>query len=135
MDWELAFRNDAFIDIANLANNLAPTDELTDALLRSWLGREPDRLLRARLVLARQLVRMGYACLTLIATAGELRAEPDGDLGAPSLAEFHQMLVRGQLRMGAPENMYLYGKVYLNEFITNVSKPEFEEALAMARDA
>ncbi len=134
VDWELAFRNDAFIDVANLANYFAPTDELRDALLRSWLGREPDRFVRARLVLARQLVRMGYACLTLIATAGEARAEPDGDLRAPSLADFHQMLVRGQLRMGAPENMYLYGKVYLNEFLTSLSKPEFEGALATAGD-
>jgi thiamine kinase-like enzyme len=132
VDWELAFRNDAFIDVANLANYFAPTDELRDALLRSWLGREPDRFVRARLLLARQLVRMGYACLTLVATAGEARAEPDGDLRAPTLADFHQMLVRGQLRMGAPENMYLYGKVYLNEFLTNLSKPEFEGALAMA---
>ena len=133
VDWELAFRNDAFIDIANLANYFAPTDELCGALLRSWLGTEPDRLLRARLVLARQLVRMGYACLTLVATAGEPSTEPDGDLGAPTLAEFHQKLMRGELRMGAPENMYLYGKVYLNEFLINFSKPEFEEALAMVR--
>jgi hypothetical protein len=133
VDWELAFRNDAFIDIANLANYLAPTDELRDALLRSWLDREPDRFARSRLVLARQFVRIGYACLTLIATAGEPRAEPDGDLSTPSLAEFHQMLVRGQLRMGDPENMYLYGKVYLNEFLANLAKPEFEEALTVAR--
>jgi aminoglycoside phosphotransferase (APT) family kinase protein len=133
VDWELAFRNDAFVDIANLANYLAPTDELRDALLRSWLGREPDRFVRARLVLARQLVRIGYACLTLIVTAGVPRVEPDGDLSAPSLAEFHQMLVRGQLRMGTPENMYLYGKVYLNEFLANLSKPEFEQALTVAR--
>ena len=134
VDWELAFRNDAFIDIANLANYFAPTDELRDALLRSWLGREPDRFVRARLVLARQLVRIGYACLTLIATAGEPRTVPDGDLRAPSLAEFHQMLVRGQLRMGSPENMYLYGKVYLNEFLAHLSKPEFEEAFAIGRE-
>lgn len=133
VDWELAFRNDALIDIANLTNYLAPTAELRDALLRSWLGHEPDRLLRARLVLARQLVRMGYACLTLIATAGQSRPAPDGDLSAPTLAEFHQMLVRGQLRMGAPENMYLYGKTYLNEFIANLSEPELQDALAMVR--
>jgi hypothetical protein len=43
------------------------------------------------------------------------------------------MLVRGQLRMGDPENMYLYGKVYLNEFLANLAKPEFEEALTVAR--
>lgn len=132
VDWELAFRNDPLIDIANLANYLAPTTELRDALLRSWLGRDPDGLLSARLVLARQLVRMAYACLTLIA-GGAARAEPDGDLNAPSLAEFHQKLMQGQLRMDASESMYLYGKIYLNEFLAHLSKPEFDESLAVVR--
>ncbi len=131
VDWELAFRNDSFIDLANLANYLAPTPELRDALLRSWHGGEPDRALRARLVLARQLVRIGYACLTLTAAAGAAGPEPDGDLTAPSLAEFHRLLAQGRLRIGAAENMYTYGKVYLAEFLANLSTPEVEEAFTV----
>jgi aminoglycoside phosphotransferase (APT) family kinase protein len=133
VDWELAFRNDPLIDLANLTNYLAPTPELRDALLRSWLGRDPDRHLRARLFLARQLVRLSYACLTLTVTAGTAGPGPDGDLTAPSLAEFHTMMAQGRVKMGAPENMYLYGKVYLNEFLANLSSPEFEEALVIVQ--
>jgi hypothetical protein len=133
VDWELAFRNDALIDLGNLTNYFAPTAELRDVLLRSWLGREPDCALGARLVLARQLVRMGYACLTLTVASSPAGPEPDGDLGAPSLAEFHRMLAEGQLRMNAPENMYLYGKVYLNEFLAHLATPELTDALAAAR--
>ncbi len=133
VDWELAFRNDPLIDVANLINYLAPTRELQDILLRSWQGREPDSLLRSRLLLARQFVRLGYACLTLTVAAGGGPAAPDGDLTAPSLNEFHGLMAQGRLRMGTPENMYLYGKVYLNEFMSHLGSPEFEAALIVAR--
>jgi aminoglycoside phosphotransferase (APT) family kinase protein len=118
VDWELAFRNDPLIQ---------------DVLLRSWHGRDPDRRLHARLLLARQFVRLGYACMTLTVAAGAAPAVPDGDLTAPSLAEFHNAMAQGRLRMSAPESMYLYGKVYLNEFLTHLSSPDFEEALGIVR--
>lgn len=106
VDWELAFRNDPLIDVANLTNYLAPTRELEDVLLRSWQGRDPDRRLRARLLLARQFVRLGYACLTLTVAAGAAPEAPDGDLSAPSLAEFHSAMAQGRLQMSAPESIY-----------------------------
>ncbi len=135
VDWELAFGNDPLIDVGNVANYLAPTAELEDVLLRAWHGRDPDRRLRARFLLARQFVRLGYACLTLTVSAGAASSTPDGDLTAPSLDEFHKAMVEGRLRMDAPGSMYLYGKVYLNEFMTRLRSREFEQALAIVRQA
>lgn len=133
VDWELAFRNDPLIDLANLSNYLAQSPQLQEILLTSWRGRAPDRRLRARLILARQLVRLAYACLTLTVSAGAAGPKPDRDLTAPTLAEFHAMMMQGRLRMGAPESLYLYGKVYLGEFLTNLSAPGFEDAMVIAR--
>ncbi|HEX5421378.1 MAG TPA: phosphotransferase [Gammaproteobacteria bacterium] len=105
VDWELAFRNDPLIDVANLTNYLAPTPELGDVLLKSWHGREPEPPLRAKLLLARQFVRLGYACLTLTVSAGAAGEEPDGELRAPSLAEFHSAIAQGRMRMSARESI------------------------------
>jgi hypothetical protein len=58
IDWETSHRNDPLTDIAILTQNHAATPELEDLLLRSWLGRSPDFLLRARLVLMRQMTRL-----------------------------------------------------------------------------
>ena len=132
VDWEVAFRNDPLIDLANLSNYLAPTPALQDVLLQSWLGREPDHALRARLVLARQFVRLAYACLMLsISDSGSTK--PDGDPSAPSLTEFHTLLAQGRVKLSAPESLYVYGKVYLSEFLANLAAPDFEEALAFAQ--
>ena len=129
IDWEVAFQNDPLIDLGNLSNYLAPTPELQDVLLHSWLGDEPDDVLRARLLLARQFVRLGYACMILGISAGAMGNRPDNDLNAPSLDEFHSLLAQGRVKLSAPESLYVYGKVYLNEFLTNLSTPEFEKAL------
>src|SRR5258706_15923009 len=60
VDWETAFRNDPLTDVAILADNFAPTPDLEDVLLQAWFGGAPDRHLRARLILMRQLTRLYY---------------------------------------------------------------------------
>jgi hypothetical protein len=129
IDWEIAFRNDPMIDLGNLSNYVAQTPELRDALLGAWLGREPDRATRARLVLARQFARLAYACLMLSFSAQP--GGPDDDLTAPSLGEFHRMMLEGEVTLGAPDGLYRYGKVFLNEFLTNLSAPDYLDAVAM----
>ncbi len=131
VDWEVAFRNDPLIDLANLSNYLAPTPELQDALLSSWQGRAPDRMLRARLVLARQFARLGYACIMIThASAGLGGSKPDNDLSAPGLDEFHSMLARGRVKLSAAESLYVYGKVFLNEFRMRSASADYLDALS-----
>jgi hypothetical protein len=56
---------------------------------------------------------------------------PDDDLTAPSLGEFHRMMLEGEVTLGAPDGLYRYGKVFLNEFLTNLSAPDYLDAVAM----
>ena len=49
IDWETAYRNDPVVDIAIMTMYVANTPELQEALIRAWLGRPSDELLRARL--------------------------------------------------------------------------------------
>ncbi len=132
VDWEIAFRNDPMIDLGNLSNYFAKTPELREAMLAAWLGREPDRETRARLVLARQFARLAYACLMLTFAAGQSGA--DDDLTAPGLDEFHRMMMQGEAKLGTPDGLYRYGKVFLNEFLTNLSAPDYRDALDVAAE-
>ena len=131
VDWELAFRNDPLIDVAILAENFAPTPEGAEALLRAWLGREPDRAVRARLVLARQLARAFYACVLLSGFAASPPAEPD-DLAAPTVEEFTKAVAVGRLTPASSGVIYTLGKMMLAGFLAALSTPEFEAALAVA---
>lgn len=131
IDWETACRNDPLVDTAILANYFASSPELEEMLLRAWLGRAPDRLVRARLTLMRQLVRLFYAgvILSMVPPTGDDRPEAD----ATGLADFFAVLTAGRLVMGQPETMRAFGKAFLHEFRLALAAPGFAEALAVAR--
>ena len=133
VDWETAYRNDSITDLAVVTHELAATPDLQHELLRSWLGREPDPATNARLVLMRQLTRMFFACAIFRHFAGDTRREPDADLEALTPAEFVASIQQGRLRIGSPELLYEFGKMFLAGFRDGLTAPGFEEALAVAR--
>jgi hypothetical protein len=132
IDWETAYRNDPLVDVANFTLYLAGSPELEGLLLQSWLGRAPDRALRARLVLMRQLVRLFYACASSLHAASP-QAVPETDLTALTPAEFRAAVDDGRLVLGAPETQRIGGKVALATFLAVLGTPAFEEALTVAR--
>jgi aminoglycoside phosphotransferase (APT) family kinase protein len=141
IDWETSYRNDPMTDIAILTENLAQTPELEEALLRSWLGRQPGQSIRARLMLMRRLTRLYYAGLLLptpattpAAPATTPAGEPITDLAVPTPAEFRAVVTTGQPKMGFFETKKLLGKMMLAGFLDGTQTEGFERALNEARD-
>ena len=133
IDWETAYRNDPLVDVAVFTLFLAGSAELEGLLLQSWLGRTPDRTLRARLVLIRQLVRLFYGCAASLHAADLPDLVPETDLAALTPAEFSAAVDEGRLVAGAPQTQRIGGKVALATFLAVLGTPAFEEALAVAR--
>ena len=134
IDWETAYRNDPLVDVATLTVFYARTPELEALLLRSWLGREPDRMLLARLVLMRLLVRLFYGCAASLNAANASGVvAPQTDLSAAAPEQFGDAVEQGRLAAGAAEGQRLVGKMALAGFLAGLAAPEFEEALAVVR--
>ncbi|MEP7355410.1 MAG: phosphotransferase [Acidobacteriota bacterium] len=131
IDWETAYRNDALTDVAILAENHAPSPELVDAILRSWLGREPDPGIRARLLLMRLLTRLYYSGLLLLGVAKP--DTPIADLRAPTPDEFRSMIATGRLQPTSTETRTMLCKMLLAGFVEAANKPNFEEALMISQ--
>ena len=123
IDWESAYCNDPLVDVAIVLDNLAPSPELEEMLLLSWLGRAPDEAIRARLALVRALTRLYYAGVFLSASATRPRAIPEADLSAPTLAQFESSIRSGRLTRGTSETTHVMGKMYLNGFLTGAAVP------------
>jgi aminoglycoside phosphotransferase (APT) family kinase protein len=134
VDWETAYRNDPLTDVAILVESFAQTPELERALVEAWLGGEPDRALRARLRLMRQLTRLYYAGLLLSIAASQARDTPESDLDAPTPAEFRAAFARGEHAPTSRATMFVLGKMSLASFLAGMSAPGFDEALAIARE-
>ncbi|HEX5046248.1 MAG TPA: phosphotransferase [Gammaproteobacteria bacterium] len=134
VDWETAYRNDPLTDVAILLDSFAQTPALEQIMVEAWLGREPDRTLRARLALMRQLTRLYYAGLLLSFAAAAPRAAPEMDLGAPTPEEFRAAVARGEHAPTSPATLFTLGKMQLAEFLSGMNAPGFDEALAIARN-
>lgn len=129
IDWESAYRNDALVDVATTLDTLAGTPELEAALLSSWLRRNPDPALIARLDCVRALTRLYYAGVFLSASAAAgLRGETD--LTTPSLAQFRQAVAAGKFKPATPQTKHMLGKMFLASFVDlNVPPPGFDAAV------
>lgn len=130
VDWETGYRNDSLADVAIVTHELAATAELQEILVRAWLGREPDRGTRARLVLMRQITRIFFASVLFRLFAADPNREPDPSLVALTPAEFVGALQSGRLRLGTPQVLYEFGKMFLAGFAAELGAPGFEESLA-----
>lgn len=134
VDWETAGCNDPLTDVAIVVDNLAPAPELRDALLQAWLGRQPDPVLQARLVLMRQITRLYYAALMFsFAAAAPRTTPPDADLSAPTEQELRASLAAGRITATGPEMLYTLGKMCLAGFKSGLGTTEFAEALSVVR--
>ena len=119
IDWETAYRNDPFVDVAILADNLAATPELPDALLRTWLGRASSADEAQRLEAVRRLTRLYYAGLLIgFGAPGDVgRETPIDNLAAPTREEAEERQRRGELSEVTPDALLLAGKMCLAAFL------------------
>jgi hypothetical protein len=133
IDWETSYRNDSLTDVAILVENHAGTAELEEAMLTSWSGRVPDRMMRAKLRLMRQLTHLYYAGL-LVAFAAK-PSKPIADLSAPTPDEFRARIASGELKPVAPETRIVLGKMCLAGVLAELRTQSFEEALRVCQGA
>jgi aminoglycoside phosphotransferase (APT) family kinase protein len=133
IDWDTAYRNDPLLDVAIMTMFLAATPALEATLLRAWLGRAPDRAVRARLLLMRQLARLFYASANGLFVAAARPDARETDLAALTPAEYRAAVDQGRLIPGTVEAQRAGCKVSLRTFLAGLSTAGFEEALAVVR--
>jgi thiamine kinase-like enzyme len=134
VDWETANRNDPMIDVATACSYLGQTPELRDRFLSAWQGREPDDLVKAKLVLAENLVRLFAGCILLMIVV-DPATPTHTDLAAMSLAEFGSRIAQGDLVAGTPATTLAYAKIVLAAFVDAMQTPEVRAAMAVTSAA
>jgi len=127
IDWESAFAADRFVDLAAILNYFA-ADSAADAelILTAYFGRPPTRREVARAEAMRQVNRLFYACLLLMAAA------PQG--GRATKADFavggYEALRAGAIEAGSAKGKIALGCAFLNDAFRAGRSPEFAATLA-----
>ena len=133
VDWESAFLNDLYADLAIVANFFVKDEAQEEGYLRAYFGEPAGEYRRSRFYLMRQAVSMFYATLLLL-EASRSGLSIDADKTAPDFRDFHQDLISGKVDMANAEAKLQYGMIHLREALRNMHTPRFEEAVARVSD-
>jgi hypothetical protein len=127
VDWEAAFLNDRYVDLAVVANFLITNDEEEEILLRTYFGETASEQNQARLYLMRQILHLFYAAIfTLIGSAGK---PVDPVVKSPAFRDYHDGIWAGEISLATEEAKLQYARVHLNQAFENQDSMRFEEAM------
>lgn len=113
IDWESACRNDAYVDLAIMADAMAGTPAVKRVLFDAWLGRAARAAETERLERVIVLTRLYYACL-LFAVAGP-SDDTLTDLSAPTPEAFQAQLAGATIP--TPQILQTLARMRLRDFL------------------
>lgn len=132
IDWELAFANDRYNDIATLMNFFATDENDVELILREYFGDELGNYHRARAVLMQQVNRMYYAVMMLnmasIATPGFCVTEADLEMRS-----FQEIRSEMAPVSSGQDARIKFACVLLRDALAFMETARFDDALASLR--
>ncbi|MFN8475837.1 MAG: phosphotransferase [Anaerolineae bacterium] len=132
VDWEAAFLNDPYVDLAVAANFFVRDEGQEEDYLRAYFGEPAGEYRRARFYLMRQAMHVFYVALLMLLVARS-GIPIDADEPAPDFRDFHDRLISGEVALVTPEERLQYAKVHLNEALRNMRTQRFQDAVALVR--
>jgi thiamine kinase-like enzyme len=133
VDWEAAFLNDRYVDLAVVANFFVKDEAHEEDYLSAYFGEPVGEYRRSRFYLMRQAVHMFYATYFML-LAARSGLPIDADMTAPDFRDFHQRLISGEVDLATAEAKLQYAKVHLNEALRDMRTQRFEDAVAQVGD-
>ena len=132
VDWEAAFLNDRYADLAAVANMLVGTDDQERAFLQEYFGKPANEHQSARLFLMRQLAHIFYTMAFLfLGSAGQ---PIDWTDPVPDFNDLRQRIWTGEANMTDRPSKIIYGRAHRQQLLQNVSRARFNESLRIVSD-
>ena len=131
VDWEAAFLNDRYADLAAVANLLVADDAQERVYLEEYFGHPPDRYQLARLFLMRQVAHLFYAMAYLLKGASGEPVKPSGN--APGWSESQRRIWVGEVHL--EDEQTAYGRAHWEQSLQNVRQARFDEAVRVVSEA
>jgi hypothetical protein len=134
VDWEAAWLNDRYVDLAIVANFFVTDEADEEIFLRTYFGQPASEYQRARFYLMQQMMHMCYASfVTMLAAGAGVAIKPD--MPAPDFADFHRRLVSSEITLAGNGVRLQYGLTHLDRATRNMRTQRFQEALAVVAAA
>ena len=127
VDWEAAFLNDRYVDLAVAAHQVVTNDAEERAFLEAYFGGPPDSYQLARFFLMQQLTHIFYTMGFLY--LGSKAAIIDWSAPVPGFRECQRRMRAGEFDVGDPKVTIVYGRAHWEQLLQNVRQPRYKESL------
>ena len=132
VDWEAAFLNDRYADLAVAANLVVTNSAEETVYLREYFGEPPDRYQLARFFLAQQAAHIFYAMgFLLLGSSGK---PIDWSETAPEFRDFHRHMWAEEVNLKDKQMKIVYGRIHWEQLLRNVRQARFNEAMRIVSD-
>ncbi|HKD07580.1 MAG TPA: phosphotransferase [Bryobacteraceae bacterium] len=133
VDWEAAFQNDRYADLAVAANMLVTNEAEEQIYLQEYFGAPPDSCQSARFYLMRQLAHMFYAMAFLGLSSANKPV--DWNEPVPAYGDFQRRFWAREVGVADDHSKIVFGRVHWEQLRRNLRQPRFEEALRITLPA
>jgi aminoglycoside phosphotransferase (APT) family kinase protein len=133
VDWEAAFLNDRYADLAVVANHVVTNDGEETAYLREYFGAAPTRYQRARFHLMQQLAHLFYTMAFLF--QGAPGKPIDWNATVPAFADYHRRMWAGEIDLMDKDEKIVYARVHWERLMHNVRQARYKEALKIVGES
>jgi aminoglycoside phosphotransferase len=132
VDWEAAFLNDRYADLAVAANLVVTNEGEEQVYLQEYFGGQPDEYQLARFFLMQQVAHMFYALAFLF--LGSSGRPIDWSETVPSFGDFRRRFWAREVELSDNQTKILYGRVHWEQLLQNARQARFNEALRIVSD-
>jgi len=122
VDWEAAFLNDRYADLAVVANLLVHNEAEERISLREYFGEPPSEYQLARLFLMRQLAHVFYTMAFLLMGSPVEQKAPDA-------VDFQRRMWRGEFDLSEKQTKTLFGRFHWAQLAENMGQERWGAAL------
>lgn len=129
VDWEAAFLNDRYADLAIAANFLVKDEEDEADYLRSYFGETADEYRHARFFLARQITHMSYFTVFMLFGAKGKPIDVNIENLNLDFRSFHDRIWAGEISLASDEIKIQYALVHMEQMLHNIRSKRFEDTL------
>lgn len=127
VDWEAAFLNDRYADLAVVANFVVMNEKDEADYLRRYFGEEVNEYRHARFFLMRQVLHVFY--FTVFMLFGSEGKPMDVNVKKTDFRDFHNRIWAGEISLADNEAKLQYAWVHMEQLLRNMRTKRFEDAL------
>lgn len=127
VDWEAAFQNDRYADLAVVANMLVANESQEQIYLEEYFGAPPVTYQVARFYLMKQLAHVFYAMLFL--GLGSASRPVAWSAPVPTYSDFQNRFWAREIDLADDYWKTVYGRIHWEQLRHNVQQPKFPQAL------